>query len=1070
MKKIAILLFSAFLLNTAYSQTAELYKDINNLLNNPSITSEPEFTTVGNKVFFIAEEPLTGKELYVSDGTREGTRLIDINPGTGSSSPSNLTEMGGFLYFSAYDRLQSKGTELWRSDGTPEGTTVVKDIYVSQGMSSYPTQLTNVNGTLYFVADDGIHGKELWKSNGTEVGTELVKDIVANYGSSNPFRLTAVESTLYFSATNGTDGIELWKSNGTEATTIMVKNINTNAGASSNPNYLTNYNGMLYFAATDADGHYELWKSDGTPGNTKMVEDIIPGSFASGAAYLTVFNGSLYFSATDIAHGREVWKTEGTTGTTVMLKDINPGSASSFHSNFIAVGNTMYFIAFTPDEGTELWKTDGTPTGTKLVKDINSGTGSSNPTNLINFNSKLYFTTSSPVAFYTTDGTPGGTVPINDAVLGGGNIKSFHAGPTKIYFTSRVYKEGYPETATGTEPWVSNGTDAGTTLLKDINTRNYPSNPKNFFTIGTTTYFAADDGIHGNELWKTDGTAAGTSLVKDIRTGNLNADPQGFANLNGTLYFAAYSNETGFELWKSDGSTNGTTQVKDIFTGTATNGYPNSSNPYMIAAINGLLYFSANDGTAGGELWSSDGTPGGTILLADINSGPGHSYPANFTEVNGTIFFTASNGTTGANSDLELWKIDGVTGNVTRVKDIYPGTRTSNVSGLTNFKNKLYFTASDGVNPVELWMSDGTEAGTISFREFSGGSAIRFPKDFKVIGNTMYFIADNPVGGGEAIWKTDGTFAGTILIKDIGSSYTPAQITSSNGLIYFVGDIFGYGTELWKTDGTADGTKMVKDINPGSLKADPLYLTDFKGTLYFRATGAGFIYDLWKSNGTADGTVSLNLNSQGTSSSPSGLTVMNDYLIFSAEDFYKGYELWRLINYAAPVTLMKFTASKVNKSVALNWQTTNEVNTSVFEIERAGKSDFVKIGDVAAMNKSGVHNYKMTDAQPLNGSNFYRLKMVDIDGKSTYSNIERVDFNVVEQVLISPNPAANELKINNVNGYDLVQVLDASGRIVHQQKISGDRFVGNIQKLTPGTYMVRLTGKNSQKSLQFVKQ
>src|SRR5690606_25151608 len=122
MKKIYFLLFFAMAVLTANSQTAELYKDINSLINQGSISGDPEYTTVGNKVFFVASEPLTGKELYVTDGTTGGTTLIDINPGKGASSPAGLTEMNGVLYFSATDGSQSTaGTELWRSDGTAAG-------------------------------------------------------------------------------------------------------------------------------------------------------------------------------------------------------------------------------------------------------------------------------------------------------------------------------------------------------------------------------------------------------------------------------------------------------------------------------------------------------------------------------------------------------------------------------------------------------------------------------------------------------------------------------------------------------------------------------------------------------------------------------------------------------------------------------------------------------------------------------------------------------------------------------------------------------------------------------------
>jgi hypothetical protein len=193
-------------------------------------------------------------------------------------------------------------------------------------------------------------------------------------------------------------------------------------------------------------------------------------------------------------------------------------------------------------------------------------------------------------------------------------------------------------------------------------------------------------------------------------------------------------------------------------------------------------------------------------------------------------------------------------------------------------------------------------------------------------------------------------------------------------------------------------------------------------------------------------------------------------MIFTADDLYKGFEMWRMIDGAAPLDLLDFSAQKNDTKVLLKWETTNEVNTARFEIERATNSNFIKIGTVNAQNRSGQHNYKLVDEQPLNGANYYRLKMIDIDGSFTFSSIKRVDFNNVEQVSIFPNPASNELKISNVSGYDFIQVMDASGRVVHQQKISGGHVEVNIQKLLPGNYLLRLTGNSIQKSLQFVKQ
>jgi trimeric autotransporter adhesin len=172
-----------------------------------------------------------------------------------------------------------------------DGTVMVKDIYPG-GSSSSPTIMTDVNGTLFFVADDGVHGFELWKTDGTEAGTVMVKDINLN-GSSDPRRLTKLGAQLFFRADDGVQGEILWKSDGTEAGTAPVLDLNSNPVSA--PDNLTEMNGVLFFSATDADLGNELWRSDGLPAGTRIVKDIIPGASSSIPAAFLVVGDQLYF-------------------------------------------------------------------------------------------------------------------------------------------------------------------------------------------------------------------------------------------------------------------------------------------------------------------------------------------------------------------------------------------------------------------------------------------------------------------------------------------------------------------------------------------------------------------------------------------------------------------------------------------------------------------------------------------------------------------------------------------------------------------------------------------------------
>src|SRR5204863_136231 len=142
--------------------------------------------------------------------------------------------------------------------------------------------------------------------------------------------------------------------------------------------------------------------------------------------------------------------------------------------------------------------------------------------------------------------------------------------------------------------------------------------PRNQTVVRGTLYFTADDGVNGRELWKSDGTAAGTVLVKDINPGSTCCSPASVYHSNltavgATLFFSASDGVHGGELWKSNGTAAGTVLVKDINPGSA------GSYPVFLADVRGTLFFGADDGVHGGELWKSNGTAAGTVLVKDVN-------------------------------------------------------------------------------------------------------------------------------------------------------------------------------------------------------------------------------------------------------------------------------------------------------------------------------------------------------------------------------------------------------------------------------------------------------------------
>ena len=365
---------------------------------------------VNGVAFFAANDGVHGQELWKTDGTEAGTMMVkDINPGIGGTGLQKLTNVGGTLFFSANDRL-------WKSDGTAAGTIALNSAVVTS-----PTHLTAVGSICYFVGYSGTQGGwSLWKSDGTSAGTVQVKDVNALSPLTLPESLCNVNGTLMFVADDGVHGFELWKSDGTPAGTVMVSDIVAGA-ASSGARLLTDVNGTVFFRATDGASGWELWKSDGTAAGTVMVKDIRAGAGSSVIQTLVNFNGTLIFQADDGVHGQELWKSDGTTAGTVILRDVYPGTRGSSPGQLTVVGNVMYFRGDDGPHGNELWKTDGTEAGTVMVEDIYSGLSGSSvaPIRAHAAAGLISFVANNGTNGYQTwrsDGTAGGTYPVFEQI------------------------------------------------------------------------------------------------------------------------------------------------------------------------------------------------------------------------------------------------------------------------------------------------------------------------------------------------------------------------------------------------------------------------------------------------------------------------------------------------------------------------------------------------------------------------------------------------------------------------------------------------------------------------------
>ncbi len=790
-------------------------------------------TRFSGRLYFSGDDCSNGRELWTSDGTFTGTLMLrDIYTGTrvdtssiepNSSSPDHFTEFNGALYFTASDGVH--GTELWKTGGAYTNTVMVKDI-VSGTSPSLISEMIVFSNTLFFVADDGNSnfGEELWTTDGTLTGTQRLTDIKVNSGDSNISQLTVVDDLglLFFTAESSNSNTELWVTDGTLTNTVLVKDIKTVGG--SLPSYLTALGSRLLFRATD-NNDSELWTTDGTLTNTVEI-DIYPGGSSSPVG-IRAFGPTAFFAADSLTSAGEpwLWATNGVTVTEIA--QINAGAGGN--PDFVAMGLELYFRAYDTGSNIELWKTNGTALGTVMVKEINP-TQASNPFGM------FVMPGGAQMLFAADDGAVGSELWITDGSEPNTELVANIAPDVASGFPSALTPSGgsmYLQSLDATLSfglWRSDNLTSAT-LVTDVIALS--GNPPYRLDDGGRLLFPGDDGVNGAELWLTDGTPAGTVLLKDMHMAG-DGSPQEFVRLGDTVFFSGVYSSTGRELWSTQGAGPSTALVADIRLGVS------GSNPERLTVYNNQLYFFADDGLTGGELWLTDGAT--TQRISDINTaGDAVGTDDDMAVSSGRLYFSA-NGLAGDDNN-ELWQYDGVT--VTLAAEINPviANGGSLPQQLTDVAGTLYFVADDGASGYELWQMVGGVASLVA--DIAPGPTSSGITDLVAVGSTLFFSANNGTHGRE-LWKATGGAAS--LVKDIYPGITgslPAYLVNVQGTLVFAAADILTGKELWQSDGTLAGTQRIQNIALGPLNSNPSEMTLVRDRLYFRAFSQTAGWELW---------------------------------------------------------------------------------------------------------------------------------------------------------------------------------------------------------------------------------
>jgi ELWxxDGT repeat protein len=574
--------------------------------------------------------------------------------------------------------------------------------------------------------------------------------------------------------------------------------------------------------------------------------------------------------------------------------------------------------------------------------------------------------------------------------------------------------------------------------------------------------FKGNDDAHGRELWVTDGTDEGTHLLKDINPGQdyfddpLSSDPMAYAILGDYAYFSALNADYGYELWKTDGTTEGTVMLKDINSGNASG----VSTEQLFLYNNELYFAGANNTETGEELWKTNGTSAGTVLVKNIN--PTSEQGANPRE------FTIYNGL-------------------------------------------LYFIAESVLNHKELWVTDGTNEGT-QMLDYAIYDELLDIRDLVVCNNLLFFKGYTENNGIE-LYRTDGTSDGTFMLTDINTEgdgvYYGEQVIAYNNKVYFSGASIEFGEELWVSDGTSEGTVMLKDINPGmgdysALSSWPFRFTIFDNILFFCAREETHVQELWMTDGTTEGTAMFyDLNPNGTSFA-NLFTVCNDRLYFEAlypdykklvsigsstdepivhygddfsygsiTDFYQFFILNNKLHFNALLDVSK--GQQLYKLVEMDETTITisdqEINLLTGEtmllsavVEPSNPGDVIVweslSADIATVSNSGLvtalSGGQTEIVASLQGAAISDTCIVNVSPNGILSNTLR------SEISIYPNPNNGSFKLSLPQEFTDGQIIisDLSGKLVVRKQINGgvNSFSLNI---TSGIYLVK-TLSNSQ--------
>ncbi|MBC8046544.1 MAG: T9SS type A sorting domain-containing protein [Fimbriimonadaceae bacterium] len=509
-------------------------------------------------------------------------------------------------------------------------------------------------------------------------------------------------------------------------------------------------------------------------------------------------------------------------------------------------------------------------------------------------------------------------------------------------------------------------------------------------------------------------------LIKDIFPGDGHSYPGRFCEINDVVYFFANDGVNGGELWRTDATEEGTYMVKNIGPGAASHCESTWGCGSEYIVMNDILYFRATDNIHGSEIWRSDGTEAGTYMLKDINPGLGDCSNSTFmsaqyfTVMDDVLYFAAD----GGGNNIELWRSDGTEAGTYLVKDFAAGS-SSVPQFLSNIDNTLYFQCRNADDESEIWKSDGTEAGSVLIKQMWTRS-YDYGNAFFKFGDYVYFSGDDNVDAYNfELWRTDGTPSGTILFKSLNpedeDGSDPREFHILNDKLIFTARPESYDV-LFISDGTDVGTVQLKDNNGNDFSVE-FYWLPAENKIYFNGDNDDDERGLWVTDGSDAGTTFLSAIESGSFADYSATVVNGNNIIYKGYDDDNGCTTIFQSNGTVDGTFQSMTCDDLS-----------------YPYEMITYNDKVILDATSDAYGGELWLFEPEFATGIN------------------------DVAENNEIHIYPNPAVNLITIahNHFGTNEKILVINTLGEIIYSSTLLSGTQTINIKNLTTGIYLIRI--------------